>query len=112
VPRVNDVGERIEASRNLIPKMLFDNSRWRMTPSAEPDHLARNTALGIQLLLMYRWPYNWPYNPATGTYGASPKHDEASHAADAFGGGAQALEKQLLAPQQSWNRPNTTEAPM
>jgi hypothetical protein len=53
--------------------------------------------------------YRRPYNPNTGTYGANPKHDEASHAADAYGGGVQALQKNLLAPQQSWNRPATTE---
>lgn len=92
VPRVNDIHDRIESARNLIPKMLFDSSRWRMVPGAEPDHLARNTAQGLQRLLMYRRPYN----PNTGTYGAQPRHDEASHAADSFGGGAQALEKGLI----------------
>jgi hypothetical protein len=40
--------------------------------------------------------YRRPYNPNTGTYGASPKHDEASHAADSFGGGVQAPEKGLI----------------
>jgi hypothetical protein len=106
VPRVHDIADRIESSRALIAKMLFDHSRWRLAPGAEPDHLARNTAQGVQRLLMYRRPFN----PHTGTYGPNPKHDEASHAADSYGCFAQALEKHLLAPPQSWNRPARTEA--
>lgn len=92
VPRVHDIGDRIESARALIGRMLFDDSRARVAGGADPDPLARNTAQGVQRLLMYRRPYN----PNTGTYGAQPKHDEASHAADAFGCFAQAFEKGLL----------------
>lgn len=106
VPRVTDISDRIEAARNLIAKMLFDNSRLQVKAGEEPDPLARNTAQGVQRLLMYRRPYN----PNTQTYGAAPKHDDASHAADSFGGFAQALEKNMIGPQQSWNRPARTEA--
>lgn len=107
VPRVNDVADRIESVRGFIPKAFFDNSRWQIKPNQEPDTMARNTAQGVQRLLMYRRPFN----PNTGTYGAQPKHDDASHAADGFGCFAQAMEKGLIGPQQSWNRPATTEAP-
>ena len=79
VPRVNDSTDRIEAVRLLIPRMLFDDHRWRKVPGAEPDHTARNSAQEVQWLIRYRRPCN----EATGTYGAQPKHDDASHATDA-----------------------------
>lgn len=85
VPRVHDISDRIQASRDMIGAMLLDNSRPAWTPDGEIDDMARNTAKGIQRLLMYKRPYN----KNTGTYGAGPKHDEASHAADAFGTFAQ-----------------------
>lgn len=106
VPRVNDIADRIESSRALIGRLLFDSSRQQVRAGEDPDPLARNTAQGIQRLLMYRKPYN----PHTGTYGTQPKHDEASHAADAFGCFAQAVEKQLIGPRRDWNRAATTEA--
>lgn len=89
VPRVNDISDRIEASRALLAVLKIDASRWRKVPGQEPDATARNTAQGLQRLLMYRRPYN----KATGTYGSQPKHDEASHTADAFGTFAQARDK-------------------
>jgi hypothetical protein len=89
VPRVHKVTDRIEATRLVIPRMFFDNSRQRARPGEEPDPLARNTAQGIQRLIMYRRPYN----KNTGTYGMQPAHDDASHAADGFGTFVQALDQ-------------------
>ncbi len=107
VPRVGDVHERIESSRALLSRLMLDNSRAHVGDEGKPDPLARNTAQGIQRLLMYRRPFN----PNTGTYGAQPKHDEASHAADSFGGFAQALEKGLVEGVGGFARPGETEAP-
>ncbi|HEX6537533.1 MAG TPA: hypothetical protein VF041_23325 [Gemmatimonadaceae bacterium] len=80
VPRVTDVAARIQASRDLIPVTWFDDSR-----APVDDAEARNTAQGMQRLLMYKREYN----EALGTYAARPKHDQASHAADSFGAFAQ-----------------------
>lgn len=94
VPRVQDIADRIQASRDLIPLLLIDNSKAARTPDGEPDDEARNTSKGMQRLLMYKRAYS----QNTGTYGAGPKHDEASHAADAFGTFAQARDQLAPAP--------------
>jgi phage terminase large subunit len=99
VPRVDDVMDRVQASRDLIGAMLLDNSRAGKTGDGEADDEARNTQKGIQRLLMYKRPYN----EKTGTYGAQPKHDEASHAADAFGTFAQG--RVSLLPLPSFSAP-------
>ena len=93
VPRVNDLADRIEASRNLIPVTWFDNHR-APTQGEEPDHEARNTAKGFQRLLMYKRGYN----QALGTFLHRPKHNEASHAADAFGTFAQGYDVGVVPP--------------
>ena len=49
-----------------------------------------------------------PYHEATGTYGSRPRHDDARHAADAFGTFARALPK-LTATPGSDTRPATVE---
>jgi phage terminase large subunit len=82
VKRVNDISDRIEAARALIPLCTFDNS---LAPEDEPER--RNTGKGIQRLIAYRRERN----DRLGTFLAQPKHNEASHAADGFGTGAQGL---------------------
>lgn len=98
VPRVNDLADRIEASRNIIPLTLFDNSR---APADDPE--ARNTSKGVQRLLMYRREYN----DRLGTFLAQPRHNEASHAADGFGTFAQGYKP----TGGGFSRPATTDRP-
>lgn len=76
VSRVNDLADRIEAVRAILPRCTFDNS---VAPADAPE--LRNTAKGIQRLIAYKRPYD----ATRGTFGATPQHDAASHAADAFG---------------------------
>jgi len=76
VPRVHDLADKIEHSRNLIPVTWFDTSR---APQDDPE--ARNAATGMQHLIAYKREFN----AQTGTYGARPRHDIASHAASSFG---------------------------
>jgi hypothetical protein len=93
VPRVQDIMDRVQASRDCIAVATFDNHRAPVR-DGQRDPEARNTAQGVQRLLMYQRPYS----KATGTYGTVPKHNEASHAADAFGTGAMALDWMHAAP--------------
>lgn len=76
VPRVNDISDRIEAVRAILPRCTFDNS---VAPPESPEQ--RNTGRGIQRLLAYKRNYD----PTRETFGATPVHDAASHAADSFG---------------------------
>jgi hypothetical protein len=76
VKRVNDLQDRIEAARGLIPLCRFDSS---LAPEDNPE--ARNTGKGLQRLIAYKRARN----DKGGFFLASPRHDEASHAADAFG---------------------------
>lgn len=74
--RVTDVSHRIEAVRAILPMCYFDGS---VAPPEHPEQ--RNTAKGIQRLIAYKRDYN----EQLGVYATTPRHDEASHAADSFG---------------------------
>lgn len=76
VKRVNDISDRVEAARAIIPLCRFDNS---LAPEDQPE--ARNTGKGLQRLIAYKRARS----ERGGFFLASPKHDEASHAADSFG---------------------------
>jgi hypothetical protein len=89
VPRVHDVAERIEATRQLIPLCWFDSSK---APVDDPE--ARNTAQGFQRLMQYKREYH----EKTGVYSAQPRHDAASHAADGFGTFAQGWREPVVVP--------------
>jgi hypothetical protein len=89
VKRVNDLQDRIEAARGLIPLCRFDNN---LAPEDQPE--ARNTGKGLQRLIAYKRARN----DKGGFFLASPKHDEASHAADAFGTFAQGFAPPVAVP--------------
>jgi phage terminase large subunit len=89
VKRVNDLQDRIEAARGLIPLCRFDNS---LAPEDDPE--ARNTGKGLQRLIAYKRERN----DRLGTFLARPRHDEASHAADAFGTFAQGFVPPVAVP--------------
>jgi hypothetical protein len=89
VKRVNDLQDRIEAARGLIPLCRFDNS---LAPEDDPE--ARNTGKGLQRLIAYKRARN----DKLGSFLASPRHDEASHAADAFGTFAQGFVPPVAVP--------------
>ena len=80
VAQVRDVADRIEATRAILPRCHFDQHK---APPDQPEQ--RNTAQGVQRLLGYKRAVS----EALGTFLRQPKHDEASHAADAFGTFAQ-----------------------
>src|SRR5206468_2232783 len=89
VPRVHDVAECIEASRQLIPVCWFDRSK------APIDDLeARNTAQGFTRLMQYKREQH----PKTGAFSAQPRHDAASHAADGYGTFAQGYTEPVVVP--------------
>jgi hypothetical protein len=89
VKRVQDISDRVEAARALIPLCRFDSS---LAPEDNPE--ARNTGKGLQRLIAYKRERN----DRLGTFLARPRHDEASHAADAFGTFAQGFTPPVAVP--------------
>jgi hypothetical protein len=89
VKRVQDISDRVEAARALIPLCRFDSS---LAPEDRPE--ARNTGKGLQRLIAYKRERN----DKLGTFLARPRHDEASHAADAFGTFAQGYTPPVAVP--------------
>jgi hypothetical protein len=83
------VEDRIETTRQLIPRCVFDAERCKD---------------GIAALRSY----HKERDEKRDTWRPHPVHDWSSHGADAFGYGAMA---RVDGPQQSWNRPASTEAP-
>ena len=71
VPRVKDKNVAIQAARSLIPKCYFDET---------------HTIQGVNHLRMYR--KDW--DDIRGVFKNQPRHDDASHGADAFMTGAMA----------------------
>ncbi len=69
VPAANPA-ERVAASRAILPRSWFD---------------ATGCAIGLKKLRAYKREWN----EQMGVWRSEPKHDEASHAADAFGTGVQ-----------------------
>lgn len=69
VPAANP-SDRVSATRMILPRSFFD---------------ARGCEVGIKRLRAYRRQWN----ESMGVWRAEPVHDEASHAADAFGHGVQ-----------------------
>ena len=70
VPAANPA-DRVAASRAILPKSWFD---------------AQGCAIGLKMLRGYRRQWN----EHMGVWRSEPRHDGASHCADAFGTGAQA----------------------
>jgi hypothetical protein len=74
--------------RLLLPRCWFDAERCK-------DGIAALRA------------YHKAFDDKRQTWRDRPEHDWSSHGADAFGYGAMA---RVDGPQQSWNRPATTDA--
>jgi phage terminase large subunit len=82
----SDPEARIRAARMMWPRVYFDDSKLD-TPPERPDRLMGAGHL-LDRLRRYRRQI-----PATTNEPGAPTHDSASHAADAFGGLAEIVER-------------------